>query len=280
MRALVVVVALGATQIAVAAAVPPKPSDVLKPPRAHEIASPITDRFALRGSYFSSSVGTQMRVDPANGNPGTNLSAEDDLGMSDKLDQARFELLFRLQKRSRLRVDYLKLTRHGDRVLDRAVTFGDDNFIAGDRVLSLFDWRSLNFTYLYSVFRNERFEIGVGAGAHLLNGEARAKVPSRGLNEEKSGVAVYPTLALDATWRISRRFAFTARGQNLSASVQDASGSIGDYHADVQYRWRRNVAAGLGYTSLHTQLEVSDADFPGRFAFDIKGPELFFRASF
>src|SRR5438876_9158339 len=100
MRLALVGAALCAAQLAAAAEpAPPKASDVLKPPGAQEIASPITDRFALRGTYFSSSIDTQIRLDNANGLAGTDLSAENDLGLRDKLAQGRIELTIRLRDR-------------------------------------------------------------------------------------------------------------------------------------------------------------------------------------
>ena len=273
--------ALCAAQLA-AAAEPeqPKPSDVLQPPGPREIPSPITDRFAVRGGYSSTSVSMDVRLDDDNGVPGTELSAEDDLGMSDRLDQGRFELMLRMRERHRVRFDYFKLTRNGDATLTRDIAFGDETFAVDDRVRSRFDWRTLNFTYLYSVFHNPRFELGAGLGLHILEGEARAEVPARLIDEEESGVTLFPTFAVDATWRISRRFSLNARINQLSADVDESSGSIGDYRADVQYRWRRNFAVGVGYAALETKLEIAGSDFPGRIAFDVTGPELFFRASF
>ena len=272
---------LCAAQLA-AAAEPeePKPSDVLKPEGLAEIPSPITDRFALRGTYFSSSIDTEIRLDDPNGTLGTELSAEDDLDMRENLDQGRVEMMLRMRDRSRVRFDYFKLTRQGDEVLNRPVRFGDETFDTDERVLSLLDWRTLNFTYLYSVVRNSRFEVGAGLGLHIFNGEARARVPARLIAEEESGVAPFPTLALDGTWRISSRFALTGRINHLSADVEDSSGEVSDYHADLQYRWRPNFALGVGYTRLKTKLAIADSDFPGRFVFDVKGPELFLRASF
>jgi hypothetical protein len=62
--------------------------------------------------------------------------------------------------------------------------------------------------------------------------------------------------------------------------VDEFRGSLGDFHADVQYRWRRNFSVGLGYTAIESDLEVDDEDFPGAFNLDVAGPELFFRVSF
>jgi hypothetical protein len=55
---------------------------------------------------------------------------------------------------------------------------------------------------------------------------------------------------------------------------------MADYHADVQFRWRKNLAFGLGYTLLKTNLDVFDADQPVLFDMETAGPEIFFRASF
>ena len=60
----------------------------------------------------------------------------------------------------------------------------------------------------------------------------------------------------------------------------DGSGSLGDYHLDVQYRWKPNVALGLGWSSLRLDADVKDADLPGKLAIEASGPELFVRVSF
>ena len=47
---------------------------------------------------------------------------------------------------------------------------------------------------------------------------------------------------------------------------------MAEYHADIQYRWHKNAAVGLGYTKLVTELEVFDADDPLLFNLDTSGP--------
>src|SRR5262245_10210473 len=104
MLAIAVPCLLGGARVA-AAADQPKASDILKPRAVREISRPITDRFALRVTYFAPSVTTQFRLDPDN--PlllGTDLVAENDLGMADHENQARMEMIIRLRERNRLRV--------------------------------------------------------------------------------------------------------------------------------------------------------------------------------
>jgi hypothetical protein len=253
------------------------------PPRtAPEIASPITDHFALRASYLTARTTTDVRLDPASGGPGTAFSAEDDLGLDHRVDQGRVELIFRLLERHRLRMDFFRLNRDGDRTLNRLLVFGDNTYLANDRVVSRFNWQTLGFTYSYSVLRTDRAELGLGFGLHLLQADTRGEVRARNLRQQNSAAGVFPTVALDGTWRISKRFAATLRGQYFGATTNGVEGSSEDYHFDVQYRWQRNLAAGVGLTWLRTHLgsDTSNRDFAGRLDLKDSGPEFFLRVSF
>lgn len=250
------------------------------------IASPITDRFALRATYFQGTADTRIRLDPGNGPPGalgTTIDAEDLLALDDAIDLGRMELLFRFGQRTRLRVDYFKLNRFGATVLDQGVVFGDDVFLAGENIESSLDYRSLSFTFLYSFLKRESFELGAGLGLYLLDAKAAAEAVDRNEREEESGVAPLPTLALDGSWRFARRWSVTARGQYFGATYDGIEGTLGEYHLDVQYRWKPNFSVGLGYTKLSVDIDVdpaSDHNFPGLFRLDTDGPEFFLRASF
>jgi hypothetical protein len=283
--AFVLVAALLAAQLSVAAEPDatgpdkPRPRPVY-PKQEHPIASPITDRFALRGSFFAASLATEVHVDPSAAVPGTLLSAERDLGAGSRLNQALGELIFRMRERHRLRVDYFGSDRNATHVLDRDIVFGAHTFNASDLTQTELQFSMLSFTYLYSVLRTERFEVGAGVGVHLLNAEARGTDQTLEQHAESSGDGALPTLALDATWRISQRFAWTARAQYVSATIRGDSGSLGDYHTDLQYRWVPNFAVGLGYQDIRLQLQVPHGGTPGGFDLHVSGPEVFFRASF
>jgi hypothetical protein len=273
---------------AASAAEPDKPraSDTLKPPKRHAAASPITDRFALRVLYFPASISTNLRLDQQDGTQGTELVAENDLGLDDKKSEGRAEMIFRLRERNRVRVDYLKLSRLGDQVINRVINFGDESFLPNDRALTALEWRSLTFTYTRSVLYTDRFELGVGLGISILEARARGEVPARSLRERQEAVGAFPTFGLDGTWQISKRWSFNGRGQRFSTHVDEFRGSLADYHTDFQYRWRENFALGLGYTWYHTVVDVgsdnnsSGNDLTGRYDQDMTGPEVFLRASF
>ena len=272
-----------------------KAEEVLKPSEAleaekDEIASPISDRFYLKFSAYSAGVETRMQLDrtqppvtvppqPALP-PGTALLAEDDLGMDDQVEQARIEFDFRLRNRNHLRVDYFKLNRYGESTAAGLIHFGYINVLPGDRLRSKLDWRVLSLTYTYSLWKSERFEAGAGLGIHVIEAQSELNEPGTLNRESFSEVAPFATIAANAAFRISKRWSITARGQTYEYSRGDLTGSLADYHADLQYRWRKNMAVGLGYTRLEYDLEARPDDKPALFEMKVGGPELFFRAAF
>ncbi|MCC7463122.1 MAG: hypothetical protein IT480_11750 [Gammaproteobacteria bacterium] len=245
-------------------------------------ASPITDHFAIRGGWLGTGVDTRGRVDPAPDMAGSDFSAEDDFKQSDGKDQLRVELMFRLRERGRVRVDMWELSRKGTSSPATPLVYGAYTFQAPDVVQTQTDWRQIDVTWTYSFLRGSRYELGAGLGLHLVQAEAQAHVRNRvqPVREEFSGAGPFATVALDGTWRFARRWSLSARAQYFNLTVGSVSGMLGDYHGDVQYRWRRNVAFGIGYQSTQVQIEVSDSDPNGRMHMSIAGPEAFVRASF
>jgi hypothetical protein len=247
------------------------------------IASPITDHLALRGDYFFGTVSTSAREDSSAGVAGTRICAECLLGLTDQAHQGRMEIIFRLEDRSRLRVDFLDLRRQGDSFLNQTLKFGDQSFAVHSTVQSELDWRQMDLTYTYSFLKGERYELGAGVGIHLLEVDAIVQYPGTPQRAEFSGAVPFATLALDGTWRIANRWSLNARGQYFKVTVNEVGGILGDYHGDVQYRWQRNVAFGAGYERQdvqNAQLKLKNQDPSGFVKMRISGPELFVRVSY
>lgn len=255
------------------------PRELLKPP-TYSIASPITDRFALKGVYYQPGVDTTLRYDSTTGVPGTEFPAEDTFGLDDELNQGSIEMWIRMADRHRLRVDFYEMSRKGDIVMDQVVRFGDTTFLPGERVVSDMSLRTLGLTYTYSIFRHETFEIGFGMGVHLVQVDGKAEVPVRFAGEEFDVAGPMASLALDGTWRFLEKFSVNGRVQYLQGNLDDVDGLYAQYHLDVQYRVHRNLAFGLGYSQTRMKVDSIDPDFSGMFDLEYRGPEAFVRVSF
>jgi hypothetical protein len=262
-----------------AAETAPAQRELLQPPK-HAVPSPITDRLALRGMYYGQRLSTLVRYDNSAGVPGTLLSAEQQLGIADTLDQGAVDLMFRLLERHRIRVDYQQQKRNGDVFADTPIRFGDDVYFANERVLTHLDLRRFGITYTYSVVRSEKMEIGAGLGLNLLQVEGTLEAPARFLRETQDAAGPFPTLAVDGTWRFAKRFSVNGAFQYLGQSIDDVSGSYKAWSADVQFRPLRNLAIGAGYAQTRYRIESTDDELAGYFRLKYKGPQLFLRFSY
>jgi hypothetical protein len=263
----------------VAAAEADAPRELLKPP-TFQIASPITDRFAVRGVYYLPSISTTVRYDNSAGVRGTVLSGEDTLGFQDRLDQGSIDMAFRMLERHRIRAEFYKMTRSGDQVVDQIIRYGNDVFLVNDRLVTAMDLRKVDLSYTYSFLRREKFELSAGLAIHLLQAEGELNVPVRFQRERLDVAGPFATLAFDGTWRMTRRFSFNARGNYLSGHTSSVRGLYRQLHGDLQFRFRPNLSFGAGYTATRIKLDSSDASLAGLFDFDFQGPEAFVRVSF
>ena len=254
------------------------------PPQPPERSSPIRDHFYILGAFYSPAIHTDVRIDPTTGVPpgttGTPVNAERDLGIPARLHQGRVEFMFRLRQRNKLRVEYYEADRSAAHALANTIVFGDQTFLAGEQVQTSINWRSFGLTYTYSLYRSDTFEAGTGLGVYFMEAEAMGAVPATGQQTDKSAAEPIPTLPLDLTWCISRRFATTARANYLKATISGFSGSFLDLHADLQYRWNPYFSLGLGYTRMRLSLSGDSANIPGVVSMSFKGPEAFIRFSY
>lgn len=250
------------------------------PPPLPADPSPISDRLALEALWYWGRVGTTGQFNSGAGVVGTQLSAENDLGLTKQAYQPRFELTFRLRPRHRLRVDFFDLRRSGSTVLTNTILYGDQTFQTGQPLQSTINWRQMDLTYTYSFLHGERYELGAGLALHLLEAEAIAQVPSTPQRVDYSQAGPFATVALDGTYLLARRWSLNARANYMHLTIKDYTGEMEDFHADAQYRWRRNFALGLGYDYSRAEVNVRNRDPSGFVQLRINGPQLFLRISY
>jgi len=250
------------------------------PPQLPADPSPISDHLALEALFFWGRVSTFGQFNSGAGIMGTPLSAEQELGLTNQAYQPRFELMFRLRPRHRLRVNFFDLRRSGSSVLDTTILFGDQTFQAGRPLQSSINWRQMDITYTYSFLRGERYELGAGLGLHLLEAEAMAQQPGTPLRTDYNQAGPFGTVALDGSYLVAKHWSFNARANYMHLTVHNFTGELEDYHADVQYRWRRNFAVGVGYDYSQAQVDIRNRDPSGIVRLRINGPQLFLRVSY
>src|SRR4030095_1994830 len=103
--------------------------------------------------------------------PGTDIDAEDDLGLAKLKLQPRGALRWRPGHRHELEVGYQFARRTAETTLQRTIDFGDTTYVVGTDVHSRFDTDQAFLVYRFAFLARERTQVGlgVGVGALLVN---------------------------------------------------------------------------------------------------------------
>lgn len=251
-------------------------------PPGQEPDNLLNDRLGLQLAFVYSQSTTNFRVDATDGTLGTELNAEDDLGLPESKLLVRGEVWFRMRERHRMRLQSyaVPLDRSGDVTLDQTIRFGDEIYLANERVASKLEVRIMALSYTYSFVKNDRLEAGVSVGFDVVGFDGEATAPERLRTEraERSGPA--PLIGFEVAGRLRGPWYAEARGQYMKATVDDVEGSLTTFEVNGLYRLHRNVTLGLGYSSFDVDIDSRDAGDTGRLALKTAGPQLFARVGF
>ena len=132
------------------------------------------DRWQLSGSGTLLVLGATLRVDGEN--RGTDLSVEDDLGLSRTTLQPRVALRWRPGKRHEIEAAYQWASRSTQRVLTDTVVFNDQTFASGLRVETSLGTSQASLVYRFAFTAKEKTQLGaaLGLGAILMRSELDA----------------------------------------------------------------------------------------------------------
>ena len=239
----------------------------------------VEDRFRVEVNLFGASATTRMRVDESPTLPGTQISAEDDLGLEDFELLPQVELTLLPGERHLVRLSAFAMHRSANKFIEREISFDNEDYVIGERVDSLLNLTMFGLTYGYRFVVHRRGELSATFGLQIADVEANAVVRSRVVRESESGVAPLPLLGFEGRFDFTPRWAVEARAQYLTVNADQVNGTILDGRLALTWRLNPYLALGLGYRTFRIDVDSADEDTPGFVDLSIDGPLLFVRAS-
>jgi hypothetical protein len=250
--------------------------------QAEDYSSPTEDRVRLSLGVVRYSNNTDLQINSSANVPGTPLNAEDQFGLDKSDYEAKIQAMVRVGERHRLRFDYFSLDRTGQTTVTQPIVFRDVALQPGDPLNSDLSIRTFSITYGYSFLHSDRYEVAATLGINdtAISARARVQTQTRHVDQTEDQAGPIPTLGLDATYVVSKRFYLDGRAQYLKVHINDIDGSLGIYELDALYRLRANISFALGYTSVRAHLASTQIRQSGLFNFNSSGPEFFLRVAF
>ena len=148
-------------------------------------------------------------------------------------------------------------------------------------------------TNLYRVFIGRIFskglkhEFGAGLGVHALDAnafiEGEAVIDETEIRFERlpvSAVIPLPNIGLWYYYAPNTKWAFIARADWFSLTVNEYSGSLYDISPGVKYQIYKNFGVGIDYRYFYLKANVNEDNWDGQFNMGFKGPILTLHANF
>jgi hypothetical protein len=250
--------------------------------QAEDYSSPTEDRVRLSLGVARYSNKTDIQINSSADVAGTPINAEDQFGLDKSDYEAKIQAMVRVGERHRLRFDYFSLDRTGHATVTQPIVFRDVVLQPGDPLNSDLSIRTFGITYGYSFLHSDRYEVAATIGINDTDISARARVQTqtRHVDQTEDQAGPFPTLGLDGTYVVSKRFYLDGRAQYFKVHIDNIDGSLGIYELDALYRLRANISFAAGYTYLRAHLASTQVRQSGLFNFNSSGPEIFLRVAF
>jgi len=249
-------------------------------------------KYTLALGGFFPRVSTTLTLNSPLGG-GTDISAEDDLGLDDGTSSAWLSFNWRFQPRHQLHVEWFQLNRKGSSTAGRSFTIFDTTIGVGASVNSKIDLNLGRLTYGYSIIRHNNLDLSFLVGAHVAT--AKATVTAAG-NVTVNGTPVVgesrtessstlsfplPHLGGSLTYEFTPKLAGQLTLLAFALDIGDYSGSLLEVDAFMAYQLSKHfgLGGGLKYFNLNLQANTSRGGNV-EYDFEFFGPAIFGYASF
>jgi hypothetical protein len=222
------------------------------------------------------------------GGRGTEISAEDDLGLESGTNSAWVSFNWRFQPRHTFHVEWFQLNRKGSSTAHRSRTIFGTTIGVGASTSSSIEFNLGRVTYGYSILRDKKFDLSIMAGVHVATVKATVTasgnvsvdgIPLRGKSHtDSTSTYTFPlphiggSMAYKFTPKLSGRLMLIGFALDLG----DYSGHLIESDATIAYQLSKHfgIGGGLKYFNLNLQANTSNGGH-AEYDYQFFGPAIF-----
>jgi hypothetical protein len=233
-------------------------------------------RIKVTAGLFIPINNTVIEVGSANGNYGTTIDLEDDLGFRKSTNTFLGDFQWRISRRSQFEASYFYLSRTKTGTLNKTIDFGDHTYPVDADVQSFFKTSIFRVFYSYAFFVDPKYEFGLMIGAHIIHSEVGISLLGATVNlnykDDYNFTAPLPDIGIWGGYAISDRFAVKGNLSYFSLKVNNIDGKVTSADFSVLYKAMENLHISLAYTGLNFNVEVEKDKGQGYFKWGYNGP--------
>ena len=199
-------------------------------------------------------------LDSANAPVGAYIDFNDTLGGESRATVFRADGLYRFNEHHGVAFAWYDVKFTGSRVLNTQIDWGGQTYPVNAQVNSKLEFEVYKLNYQYSVFHDEKAELGASFGFHIMRLSADisgASSAGTGQAKNEKATAPLPVWGLYADYNFTPRFSAYYNYQFFFINVDDKfKGGLQDFIFGLEYRLFRNVAVGAAYNRFALNAEI------------------------
>jgi len=224
------------------------------------------DRLQVGASITTIILNANIRVDGANG-MGTDIDAEDDLGLAKGKLEPRFAVRWRPWRRHEFEGGYQFARRSASRVIDRDITFGDSTYHAGADIGTTLNSDQAFFAYRFAFLAKPRTQVGlaIGFGALFLDAGLDALGSGGQVQYSQSQNVTGPlgSVGLYGRFLSGDRWSWEAEARYVHVAIDRFDARVGEGGAAVRYTAWSHVTVEGGYGLSAIKVDIAPATSSG-----------------
>lgn len=242
------------------------------------IAPWFVEKFRVSAGFFVPINDARVQVGLTNGDKGTVINLEEDLGFKKPLGTFVGNFQYRLKRRSRFDLTYFRVNRKASSTLKKDIDFGENTYPVNADVNFFFKTTIYRFSYGYALIQKPRYEAGLLIGTHIVQTKVGLSLKGSANSVSKSDVfgftAPWPDIGIWGGCTFSDRFAFTGEVDYFYLKAGNTNGSLIGGSCAFLYHAGRQFDVSLSYIGLNFDVSAKKTRLEGNLRWGYNGPAL------
>jgi hypothetical protein len=242
----------------------------------------LTEKYQLWLGIYFPDMDSKIGIDGSSGVQDHEIDFEGQLRGSDDDEIFAGSFLWQFGEKWGLQTQYFDSTRGSSTSLTQDIEWGDYILKEGSNLSAGLDLTILRVFFGREFSRGENYVFGAGAGIHWMEFELFAEGEFF-LNDESTGFrreavkaeAPLPNIGAWYVYSFSPKWAFAAKLDWLSASIDEYSGGLLNTAVGVNYQPFENVGIGANYQFFRLDGDVKNEGWRGSMEIDFHGPLIY-----
>ena len=235
----------------------------------------VLDKYSLSVSGRFNSLDTKFRVDSDELGVGTEVDAEDFLGLDSEDTNWDVQGEIRLGRNHVFSGQYADYVRENSRVIDREITIGESVFPINTEVRTEYDIETVSFSYRYYPWVEETWALGFGLGLRWYDFTLNLATDELDRHEDAGVSAPMPFAGADLRVALSPRFRLNGSAGFFDVELGDLGGTQILAEGALEYLVLPYLAVGAGVDIGRFDGEASGDNWTGAIDTDVYGLRLF-----